>query len=294
MFLNKDFSESIYFVKNYVELAVSPLQRNYGEITMGRELPKPGDTYVQSFARGLMVIQAFGPEKPQMTLAEVADATGLTRAGARRILLTLQHLGFVASEGRFFRLTPRILDLGYAYLSTQPLWRLAMPILRDVTEKTGESCSITALDDTDIVYIVRNAAYKIMSVNLAVGSRLPAWASAMGRVLLAGLPEAEMEKVLARSDLRAHTPYTVTEYELVKAAIHQVRVDGYSLVSQELEESLQAIAVPITDRDGKVIAAINISSYPSEGSRKKFLQDYLPVLRAAAEELHHLLCVRAL
>lgn len=261
---------------------------------MDREMPKPGDSYVQSFARGLMVIQAFGSDRSQMTLAEVADATGLSRAGARRILLTLQYLGYVASEGRSFRLTPRILDLGYAYLSTQPLWHLAMPVLRDVTEKTGESCSITMLDDTDIVYIVRNAAYKIMSVNLAVGSRLPAWASAMGRVLLAGLSDAEVDAVLMKSEIKAHTPHTVTDYKLVKAAIQQVRIDGYSMVSQELEESLQAIAVPIIDRAGKVVAAINISSFPTEGSRKKLLQDYLPILRSAAEELNHMLRVREL
>jgi IclR family pca regulon transcriptional regulator len=259
---------------------------------MNNDTPRPGDSFVQSFARGLSVIRAFGEKHPRMTLAEVAEQTGLTRAGARRILLTLQHLGYVETEGKFFFLMPKILDLGYSYLSTQPLWHLAMPILARVTSETGESCSITTLDGTDIVYIVRSVAYKLMSMNLAVGSRLPAWASAMGRVLLAGLADEEIEAVLKKSELKAYTPYTVTDYALVKAAILQARADGYALVSQELEESLQAIAVPIQGRNGKVVAAINVSTFPTEGSRKKMLENYLPVLRRATDELNNTLRLR--
>ncbi|HRM94794.1 MAG TPA: helix-turn-helix domain-containing protein, partial [Alicycliphilus sp.] len=151
---------------------------------------KPGDSYVQSFARGLEVIRSFNASAPQQTLSEVAARTGLTRAGARRILLTLQTLGYLESDGRLFRLTPRILDLGFAYLSSTPIWDLAEPMMEALTERVHESCSAAVLDGLDIVYVLRIHTHKIMSTNLAVGSRLPAFWTSMGRVLLAALPSA--------------------------------------------------------------------------------------------------------
>jgi IclR family pca regulon transcriptional regulator len=171
----------------------------------------PSDSYVQSFARGLAVIRAFGPERAQMTLSEVAAVAGLTRAGARRILLTLVQLGYVAQEERRFSLTPRILELGYAYLSGTPLWNLALPYMEEVAESTRESCSVSVLDGTDIVYILRLSTHKVMSINLAVGSRLPAWVTSMGRVLLAGLPAPEQDRLLADSRIQAYTPSTLTD-----------------------------------------------------------------------------------
>ena len=160
-----------------------------------QDTQQPSDSYVQSFARGLSVIRAFGPNRSQMTLSEVAAVTGLTRAGARRILLTLEHLGYVTVEDRKFALTPRILELGYAYLSGTPLWNLALPYMEEVAELTRESCSVSVLEGADIVYILRLSTHKVMTINLAVGSRLPAWVTSMGRVLLAGLPEAELDRV---------------------------------------------------------------------------------------------------
>lgn len=164
---------------------------------------KPGDSYVQSFARGLSVIRAFGADAPRQTLTEVAKRCGLTRAGARRILLTLQTLGYVRAEGRLFELTPKILDLGFAYLSSQPLWQFAEPQMLQLTGELKESCSIAVLDAQDIVFVMRTPTRKIFNEALGVGSRLPAWATAMGRVLLAALPPEELEARLPAGLLAA-------------------------------------------------------------------------------------------
>ncbi|MBS0508006.1 MAG: helix-turn-helix domain-containing protein, partial [Proteobacteria bacterium] len=173
--------------------------------------PKPGDNYVQSFARGLEVIRSFSAGAPQQTLSEVAARTGLTRAGARRILLTLQTLGYMESDGRQFRLTPRILDLGFAYLSSTPIWDLAEPQMEALTERVRESCSAAVLDGLDIVYVLRVHTHKIMSTNLAVGSRLPAFWTSMGRVLLAALPEPELRANLASLPRRPFTRHTALD-----------------------------------------------------------------------------------
>ena len=155
--------------------------------------PRPGDSYVQSFARGLAVIRSFSAEAPAQTLTEVAQRTHLTRAGARRILLTLQQLGYVEAQGRLFRLTARTLDLGFAYLSSLPLWNLAEPVMESLVGEVKESCSAAVLDGNDIVYVLRVPTHKIMSINLGTGSRLPAYCTSMGRVLLAGLPPEAVE-----------------------------------------------------------------------------------------------------
>lgn len=164
---------------------------------------KPGDSYVQSFARGLSVIRAFGADAPRQTLTEVAKRCGLTRAGARRILLTLQTLGYVRAEGRLFELTPKILDLGFAYLSSQPLWQFAEPQMLQLTGDLKESCSIAVLDAQDIVFVMRTPTRKIFNEALGVGSRLPAWATAMGRVMLAALPPEALEARLPTGLLAA-------------------------------------------------------------------------------------------
>ena len=250
-----------------------------------QETQQPSDTYVQSFARGLSVIRAFGPQRPQMTLSEVAAACGLTRAGARRILLTLAHLGYVSMDDRKFSLTPRILELGYSYLSATPLWDLALPYMEEVAETTRESCSVSVLDGADVVYILRLSTHKVMSINLSVGSRLPAWVTSMGRVLLAGLPPAEQDRVLAASDIRALTPHTVTGLGELKRILAQVRADGYACVVQELEPGLQSVAVPIVDRGGRVIGAMNVSGHANRYSREAMLDVFLPPLRRAAEQI---------
>ncbi|MBP6406266.1 MAG: helix-turn-helix domain-containing protein, partial [Ramlibacter sp.] len=175
--------------------------------------PQPGDSYVQSFARGLEVIRTFNAQAPQQTLSEVAQRSGLTRAGARRILLTLHALGYVQTDGKLYQLTPRILDLGFAYLSSMPIWNLAGPVMEALVGQVKESCSAAVLDATDIVYVLRVPTHKIMSITLGVGSRLPAYCTSMGRVLLADLPEDELMARLKASNRQAHTRHTVTDID---------------------------------------------------------------------------------
>lgn len=251
--------------------------------------PRPGDAYVQSFARGLSVIRSFSAFAPAQTLTEVAERTGLTRAGARRILLTLQTLGYVEAEGRQFRLTPRILDLGFAYLSSLPLWQRAEPAMQAVVAQVHESCSAAVLDGADIVYVLRVPTHKIMSINLGVGSRLPAYCTSMGRVLLADLPPAERERRLAARPLRALTPRTLTDPQALAAAIDRVQREGFCLVDQELEDGLVSMAVPVRDRSGRAVAALNVSGQASGSAPMVQREQWLPALRAAAAEIGRLL-----
>lgn len=247
--------------------------------------PQPGDNYVQSFARGLQVIRSFSAEAPQQTLTEVAGRSGLTRAGARRILLTLQALGYVESDGRHFRLTARILDLGFAYLSSLPLWNLAEPLMESLVEEVKESSSAAVLDAQDIVYVLRVPTHKILSIGLGVGSRLPAYCTSMGRVLLAALPDDEVRRRLQASDLRALTRHTVTDSDALMARIQQVRRQGWSIVNQELEEGLLSLAAPITDRSGRTIAALNLSGQANRTSAKVAQETLLPPLLRAARAI---------
>jgi IclR family pca regulon transcriptional regulator len=251
--------------------------------------PAPGDTYVQSFARGLAVIRSFSAEAPAQTLSEVAQHAGLTRAGARRILLTLQTLGYVESEGRLFRLTPKILDLGFAYLSSLPLWQRAEPVIQALVARVHESCSAAVLDGTDIVYVLRVPTQKIMSINLGVGSRLPAYCTSMGRVLLADLPEDELRRRLALHPLQALTARTLTEPAALLAAIGEVRRSGHAIVDQELEEGLVSMAVPIRDRGGRLVAALNVSGQANRTPSALMRQQLLPPLEDAAKEIGRLL-----
>jgi len=252
--------------------------------------PRPGDGYVQSFARGLGVIASFGAEAPRQTLTEVAQRTGLTRAGARRILLTLEALGYVAAEGRHFALTPKILDLGFAYLSTLPLWNVAEPVMEALVAEVGEACSAAVLEGADVVYVLRvPTANKIMSINLGVGSRLPAFATSMGRVLLAGLDAAELDRRLRAAPLAAHTPRTVTEPAALKALIHEAGRRGWCLVDQELEEGLISLAAPVHDRAGRAVAAMNVSGQVNRTSPAHMQAVVLPKLLAAAEKVTQLI-----
>ena len=248
-------------------------------------LPVPGDSYVQSFARGLAVIRSFSAQAPRQTLSEVAGRAQLTRASARRILLTLQTLGYVQSDGKLFRLTPRILDLGFAYLSSLPLWNLAEPVMEELVGQIKESCSAAVLDGTDIVYVLRVPTHKIMSISLGVGSRLPAYCTSMGRMLLSALTPEAMMKVLQASERTVRTRYTVTDVDELAAKIAQVRQQGWALVDQELEEGLVSMAAPVTDRAGQTIAAINISGQANRTSAKVMQETMLPLLLAAAQSI---------
>ena len=254
--------------------------------------PRPGDSYVQSFARGLEVIRSFSVQAPEQTLSDVAARTGLTRAGARRILLTLQTLGYVESDGRWFRLTARILDLGFAYLSSMPIWNLAEPAMEQLAEQVQESVSASVLDGTDVVYVLRISTRKIMRISLAAGSRLPAYCASMGRVLLANLPENEARAVLQASDRVAHTRHTLTDVDAIMDRVRQARAQGWCLVDQELEEGLISIAAPIVGRNGQTLAAINVSGQANRTSAQQMQHTMLEPLRAAAAHIGQLLAAR--
>ncbi|WP_042303425.1 IclR family transcriptional regulator [Paraburkholderia kururiensis] len=253
---------------------------------------KPGDSYVQSFARGLSVIRAFNAQRPEQTLTEVAAATGLTRAGARRILLTLQTLGYVETEGRLFRLTPKILDLGFAYLTSMPFWNLAEPVMEELSAEVHESCSAAVLDRTEIVYVLRVPTHKIMTINLSIGSRLPAYCTSMGRVLLSALDETALDATLDASPLRTHTPRTVTDKDELKKIIAQVRRQGWAIVDQELEAGLISLSAPIRNRQGRVIAAMNISGNAQRTSAKQMVKTFLEPLQQAAQRVSQMVALR--
>ena len=253
---------------------------------------KPGDGYVQSFARGLQVIRSFSASAPRQTLTEVAERSSLSRAGARRILLTLQSLGYLHSDGKLFSLSPRILDLGFAYLSSMPIWNVAEPVMQALVAEVKESCSAAVLDGTEIVYVMRVPTHKIMSISIGVGSRLPAHCTSLGRVLMAALAEDERMKILERSDLSARTRFSVTGIEDIASRIAQVQKQGWSLINQELEEGLVSLAAPIKNQTGQTVAAINISGQANRTSAKVMQDSMLPQLLMAAQGISRLLATQ--
>jgi IclR family pca regulon transcriptional regulator len=222
--------------------------------------PGPGDQFVQSLARGLEVIVAFDADHPEMTLAQVAQRTGYSRATARRFLHTLVELGYMRTDGKSFALTPQVLGLGTAYLSGLGLPQIAQPHLEALSAQVGESTSVAVLDGTDIVYVARVATRRIMSVGIAVGTRFPAYATSMGRVLLAALDDAALDAVLERTDLRPLTPRTIHEPAELRRELERVRAQGWALVDQELERGLTSMAAPILDGRGTAVAALNVSA----------------------------------
>jgi IclR family pca regulon transcriptional regulator len=243
---------------------------------------------LQSLERGIAVIQVFSRERPALTLSEVARLTGITRATARRILLTLEDLGHVRSDGRLFSLTPRVLTLGWAYLSSLNLWETAQPLMEELTRQTNESCSAATLDLPDVVYVARVPTRRIMTIALGIGTRLPAHCTSMGRVLLADLPESELDEFLATTPLEGYTDRTITEPERLRRTIASVREQGWALVDQELEIGLRSIAAPLRV-DGRTIAAVNVSAaaprVPLEQLRGKFLPELLKTVELIATAL---------
>lgn len=244
-----------------------------------------GPEFVESLARGLSVLTAFGAGRAELTLTAIAEATGLARATARRSLITLEHLGYVAAEGRLFHLTPHVLELGYAHLSRLTLPQIAQPHLVDLVERVHDSASMATLSGDDIQYVARVPTVRIMSVNITVGTRFPAYATAMGRVLLAGLPAAERAMLLEHTTLAPLTPYTVSTKDRLAHILDQVAEEGYALVSEELEKGLRSIAVPVHDTAGRVIAAINVSMHASRRAEEQSRNELLPPLRETAARI---------
>ena len=241
--------------------------------------------FVQSLERGLAVIRAFSQERPRMTLSEVARETGMTRAAARRFLITLEALGYVTTDGRQFSLRPSVLQLGYAYLSSFSLAEIAQKHLELLAERLHESCSASVLDDQDIVYVARASTNRIMTIGLSVGARLPAYCTSMGRVLLAQLSPRDLDAYLARADLHARTERTITSPDRLRTELERVREQGWCMQDQELEDGVRSVAVPVRDSDGRVVAAINVSAHASRVSLEKLRQVFLPALIASAREI---------
>jgi IclR family pca regulon transcriptional regulator len=251
------------------------------EEIVSEDRPRSAD-FVQSLERGLLVIRAFDAEHRELGLSEVARISGLTRAAARRFLLTLAKLGYVTFNDGRFSLTPRVLELGYAYLSSLSLPEVAQPHMEALVAQVNESSSISVLDDTEVVYVARVPTRRIMSITLSVGTRLPAYATSMGRVLLAALSEAELSARLARTDMRPLSTHTITDPDALRAVLDRVRRQGWAAVDQELEEGLRSLAVPIRDASGTVVAALNVSVHASRGTMTSLRRDILPLAQSAA------------
>ena len=239
--------------------------------------------YVQSLERGLAVIRAFGVESPELRLSDVARATGLTRAAARRFLLTLVRLGYVRQDGNTFSLRPRVLELGYAYLSALSLPDVAQPHMETLVAEVNESSSVAVLDDLEVVYVARVPTQRIMTIIIAVGTRFPAYATSMGRVLLAGLGPEALDERLDRVEIEPLTAMTVRTPAVLRERIEEVRETGWATVDQELEEGVRSAAVPIRDTSGRVIAALNMSVHATRMTMPALRREVVPrLLRTAA------------
>jgi len=250
-----------------------------------------GSDFVRALAKGLSVIEAFDAGSPSMTLSAVAKKTGLSRGTARRLLLTLVELGYAGFDGKHFGLQARALNLGFAYLHSRNLWQLGQPYMVQLVERVHESCSIAVLDGSEIVYVARvPTAARIMSINLGIGTRLPAFATSMGRVLLAGLSAEAVSQLLEQvSPLSKYTHKTITDPTALLREIEVVRRQGWALVDQELEMGLRSIATPIVDGSARVLAALNIGTHASRWPIQKLTQEVLPLLKQTAASISTLL-----
>lgn len=240
--------------------------------------------FVRSLERGLAIIRVFNAKRPAMTVSEIAQVTGLTRAAVRRFLLTLTELGYVYGKNNRFELTPQVLELGYSYLSAMSFPDVALPRLEELVADTSEASEGSILDRGDVVYVVRVPGPALMTISVNVGARRPAHATAMGRVLLANLPPADLEQHLRTYPPTPLLPRTITDPDLLRAELKTVREQGYALVNQELEEGLVAIAVPVRDRNGQVRAAINLSTHIGRKTVDE-MHGLVPRLREAATSI---------
>lgn len=243
-----------------------------------------------SLARGLAVIQAFSQRKRQLTVSQISSKTGFSRAAVRRCLYTLSRLGFAGSDdSRHFYLRARVLELGHSYISSMPLAAAAQPILEHVSRVLHESCSIATLDGSDIIYIARANVTRIMAIDLGVGSRLPAFCTSMGRVLLADLAPEKLEEYFARVQFRQFTDRTVTNAEKLRQILRLVQRNGYSIVDQELELGLRSLAVPLRNPNGEVVAALNVGTHAQRVSIQELQTKFFKQLQFAVQELCMLL-----
>jgi IclR family pca regulon transcriptional regulator len=250
------------------------------------ECPKADDKeFMMTLAKGLAVLESFGAERPAMTLSQVAQALRLSRATARRILRTLAELGYVTQNGRSFSLSSGILKLGFAYLATQNWIEQATPLMRQLGDQFHESCSAAILDGAEIVYVARFPAQRIMSVTLAVGTRLPAFHTSLGRIQLGFLDEGELWRRIKSWPVEAHTPSTITDMQALFDRVREDHAQGFSIVDEELERGLRSIAVPVVHRSGQAIAGLNVSTHSTRTTRNEMRERFLPRLREVAAQI---------
>jgi IclR family pca regulon transcriptional regulator len=264
-----------------------------GKRNAARDFEQSRD-YVQSLARGLAVLGAFDAQHPVLGLAGIAGRTGLSRAAVRRLVLTLAHLGYVRALGRDYALSPRVLELGFGCLGSLKLTDLAQPLVEQLAQRVNHSCSMAVLDGRSIVYVLRVPVQRVMTVALGVGARLPAYAASMGRVLLAGLPPESLDAWLKGCRPQRLTPHTVTDARRLRRIVAEVRAQGHAYVEQELELGLCSLAVPVHDRDGQVIAALNASLPYHADAARHALREVLPELRATATAIERCLPANSL
>jgi IclR family pca regulon transcriptional regulator len=256
-----------------------PLRRDDGE-------------YVRALERGLAVLKAFNARTPAMSMTQVAERAQLTRAVARRYLFTLEALGYVVHNDGLFRLTPRVLDFGFTYLGSTGIGDVAQPFMERIVATLRESCSVGVLDGADVVYVARVTADRIMTTNLVVGSRLPAHATSMGKVLLAFEPPARLAAYFASTRLRQLTDRTIADEATLRAVLDGVRRRGWATNDEESEKGVRTVSVPLRDRSGNVVAAINLSGHASRVSMRELKRDHLPVLLDAARDISRALGAR--
>lgn len=264
----------------------------------GRALPEKiddaatGRDIVGSLQKGLAVLEILAAHATGLTLTEMATRADLTRAGARRFLLTLVASGYAIQDGRKFVLSPRLLAVSRTYLQGASLWSFAEPFMRKLAGELSESCSAAVLSGEDVVYVARVPGRHILSVALHVGTRLPAWCTSMGRVLLSDLPQPQLRERLAGATITANTPKSITDRDRLAGLIAKAAQDGFAVVDEELEMGLRSIAVPIRDRAGEIVAAINISTQSSRFTPAEMKREILPPLLAAARSIEDFFVVQ--
>lgn len=260
------------------------------EPTIAEQIDALADpSFMTSLARGLAVLQAFSDSRRSLTIAQISQKTGIPRAAVSRCLYTLKQLGYAESDVNNYSLRPKVLTLGYSYLSSTPLTVSAQPYLNQISRTLNESCSLAVLDDNEVLYVARSATSRVMSVALNTGSRLPAYCTSLGRVMLAHLPDAELQAYLDKVRLKPLTEHTVTTQKQLRAVLHEVRAQGFAINNEELEVGLRSIAVPVRGASGTVLAALNVGAQAGRVSARQMEREFLPVLQQGARDLAVLL-----
>lgn len=245
--------------------------------------------YIVALARGLSVMRVFTGHLDRLTLAEISKLVNLPRATVRRCLITLNTLGYIEATGKYFRLTPQVLTLSQAYFSSNPLPRIAQNYIEQVSERVGESCSVSVLTGDEVIYVARSSLKRAASIQRDIGQNLPAYCTSMGRVLLSSLANDELDAYFKRVTLKKFTHETITDEAALRRRLDEVRRNDFCLIDGELEHNLRAVAVPLRDASGRIVAAVHISTEASRTSRKQMESKFLPVLREAASQIRPLL-----